>query len=142
MAPLRMPMLVMPNYEGSLLDQTCRAAVSIQIEQGKSLGIPWGVSESGYYTFDTHFNYQYRAFGVQALGLKRGLSDDVVIAPYASALALMVNAEAACKNLQRLAHHGAAGRYGLYEAVDYTEARLPRGQRFALVQSLDRKSVV
>ena len=130
-----MPMLVMPNYEGSLLDQTCRTAVSIQIEQGKGLGIPWGVSESGYYAFDTHFNYQYRAFGVQALGLKRGLGDDVVIAPYASALALMVNAEAACKNLQRLALQGAAGRYGLYEAVDYTEARLPRGQRFALVQS-------
>ena len=130
-----MPMLVMPNYDGSLLDQTCRTAVSIQIEQGKGLGIPWGVSESGYYAFDTHFNYQYRAFGVQALGLKRGLSDDVVIAPYASALALMVNAEAACKNLQRLAHQGAAGRYGFYESVDYTEARLPRGQRFALVQS-------
>ncbi|MEO8640451.1 glucoamylase family protein [Pseudomonas sp.] len=130
-----MPLLVMPNYDGSLLDQTCRAAVTIQIEQGKSLGIPWGVSESGYYMLDTQFNYQYRAFGVQALGLKRGLSDDVVIAPYASALALMVNAEAACKNLQRLAQQGAMGRYGLYEAVDYTEARLPRGQRFALVQS-------
>ncbi|MFJ2536028.1 GH36-type glycosyl hydrolase domain-containing protein [Pseudomonas sp. NPDC087614] len=130
-----MPLLVMPNYDGSLLDQTCRAAVTLQIEQGKGLGIPWGVSESGYYMLDTHFNYQYRAFGVQALGLKRGLSEDVVIAPYASALALMVNPEAACKNLQRLASQGAAGRFGLYEAVDYTEARLPRGQRFALVQS-------
>ena len=130
-----MPLLVMPNYDGSLLDQTCRAAVTLQIEQGKGLGIPWGVSESGYYMLDTHFNYQYRAFGVQALGLKRGLSEDVVIAPYASALALMVNPEAACKNLQRLANQGAAGRFGLYEAVDYTEARLPRGQRFALVQS-------
>jgi cyclic beta-1,2-glucan synthetase len=130
-----MPMLLMPNYDGSLLDQTCRAAVTVQIEHGNRLGIPWGVSESGYYTLDAHLNYQYRAFGVQALGLKRGLSDDIVVAPYASALALMVDAEAACKNLQRLARQGAAGRYGLYEAVDYTEARLPRGQRFALVQS-------
>ena len=130
-----MPMLVMPNYEGSLLDQTCRAAVAVQIEHGNTLGIPWGVSESGYYTVDAHFNYQYRAFGVQALGLKRGLSDDVVIAPYASVLALMVDAEAACKNLQRLAGQGSAGRFGLYEAVDYTEARVPRGQTLAVVRS-------
>ncbi|KPN90561.1 GH36-type glycosyl hydrolase domain-containing protein [Pseudomonas nunensis] len=130
-----MPMLVMPNYDGSLLDQGCHVAVAVQIEQGHRLGLPWGVSESGYYTLDAHFNYQYRAFGVQALGLKRGLGDDIVVAPYASALALMVDAEAACKNLQRLAREGAAGRYGLYEAIDYTEARLPRGQRFALVQS-------
>ncbi|MCF7533689.1 glycoside hydrolase family 94 protein [Pseudomonas petrae] len=130
-----MPMLVMPNYDGSLLDQTCRAAVAVQIEHGKRLGIPWGVSESGYYTLDAHFNYQYRAFGVQALGLKRGLGDDVVVAPYASVLALMVDAEAACKNLQRLARKGACGRYGFYEAIDYTEARLPRGQRYVWVQS-------
>lgn len=130
-----MPMLVMPNFEGSLLDQTCRAAVSVQIEQGNRLGIPWGVSESGYATVDAHFNYQYRAFGVQALGLQRGLSNDVVIAPYASALALMVDADAACKNLQRLALQGSAGRFGLYEAVDYTEARLPRGQHFVVVRS-------
>jgi cyclic beta-1,2-glucan synthetase len=130
-----MPMLVMPNYDGSLLDQTCRAAVAVQIDHGNTLGIPWGVSESGYYTLDAHFNYQYRAFGVQGLGLKRGLSDDIVIAPYASALALMVDADAACKNLQRLALQGSEGRFGLYEAVDYTEARLPRGQRFAVVQS-------
>jgi len=130
-----MPMLVMPSYGGSLLDQTCRAAVAVQIEHGKALGIPWGVSESGYYTLDAHFNYQYRAFGVQGLGLKRGLSDDVVIAPYASALALMIDASAACKNLQRLALQGASGRFGMYEAVDYTEARLPRSQPFAVVQS-------
>jgi len=130
-----MPMLVMPNYDGSLLDQTCRAAVAVQIEHGNQLGIPWGVSESGYYTLDAHFNYQYRAFGVQALGLQRGLSNDVVIAPYASALALMVDAEAACKNLQRLALQGSSGRFGLYEALDYTEARLPRGQTHAVVRS-------
>lgn len=130
-----MPILVMPNYDGSLLDQTCRAAVTVQIEQGHRLGIPWGVSESGYYTLDAQFNYQYRAFGVQGLGLKRGLGDDIVVAPYASALALMVDSAAASSNLQRLARQGAMGRYGLYEAVDYTEARLPPGQPFALVQS-------
>jgi cellobiose phosphorylase len=130
-----MPNLVMPSYEGTLLDQTCRAAVALQIEHGNRLGIPWGVSESGYNTLDAHFNYQYRAFGVPGLGLKRGLGEDAVVAPYASALALMVEPEAACRNLQRLAAQGSAGRFGLYEAVDYTEARLPRGQRYAVVHS-------
>ncbi|MGH8413049.1 MAG: glucoamylase family protein, partial [Pseudomonas sp.] len=130
-----MPNLIMPSYEGTLLEQTCRAAVALQIEHGHQLGIPWGVSESGYNTLDAHFNYQYRAFGVPGLGLKRGLAEDTVVAPYASALALMVEPQAACRNLQRLAAQGSAGRYGLYEAVDYTEARLPRGQRYAVVRS-------
>ncbi len=130
-----MPLLVMPGYEGTLLDQTCRAAVARQIEHGNQNGIPWGVSESGYNTLDAQFNYQYRAFGVPGLGLKRGLGADRVVAPYASVLALMVAPEAACRNLQRLASLGLAGRFGLYEAVDFTEARLPRGQSSAIVRS-------
>jgi cellobiose phosphorylase len=130
-----MPMLVMPSYEGTLLDQTCRAAVARQIEYGAQLNLPWGVSESGYNTVDTHFTYQYRAFGVPGLGLKLGLGDDVVIAPYASTMALMVAPAAATKNLQRLAEAGARGRFGLYEAIDYTPARLPLGQTSALVRS-------
>jgi len=129
-----MPTLVMPSYEGTLLDQTCRAAVARQIEYGNQLGVPWGVSESGYNTLDAHFTYQYRAFGVPGLGLKRGLGDDVVVTPYASALALMVTPAAATRNLQRLAEVGARGRYGLYEAIDYTPARLPLGQDSALVR--------
>ena len=130
-----MPNLVMPSYEGTLLDQTCRAAVARQIEYGNQQNVPWGVSESGYNTLDAHFTYQYRAFGVPGLGLKRGLGDDVVIAPYASALALMIAPAAATRNLQRLAEAGAQGRYGMYEAIDYTPARLPVGQPSALVQS-------
>ncbi len=129
-----MPNLVMPSYEGTLLDQTCRAAVARQIEYGNQLGRPWGISESGYNMLDAHFTYQYRAFGVPGLGLKRGLGDDVVIAPYASALALMVAPAAATRNLQRLAEAGAGGRYGLYEAIDCTPARLPLGQDSALVR--------
>ncbi|KZC25985.1 MULTISPECIES: GH36-type glycosyl hydrolase domain-containing protein [unclassified Rhodanobacter] len=129
-----MPNLVMPSYEGTLLDQTCRAAVARQIEYGNQIGRPWGISESGYNMLDSHFTYQYRAFGVPGLGLKRGLGDDVVIAPYASALALMVAPAAATRNLQRLAEAGARGRYGLYEAIDCTPARLPLGQDWALVR--------
>lgn len=130
-----MPLLVMPSYEGTLLDQTCQAAVNRQIEHGNLLGIPWGVSESAYNALDTHFNYQYRAFGVPGLGLKRGLGEERVVAPYASTLALLVAPNAACHNLQRLARLGLAGRYGLYEAVDYSEARLPPGQHKVVIRS-------
>ncbi len=123
-----MPLLVMPTYDNTLLDRTYRTAVARQIEYGTQRGVPWGVSESGYNTVDLHLNYQYRAFGVPGLGLKRWLAEDLVIAPYASALALMVAPEAACRNLQRLAASGFEGRYGFYEAIDYTPSRLPRGQ--------------
>ena len=130
-----MPLLVMPTYDNTLLDQTCKAAVERQIEYGRQRGVPWGISESGYNTIDVRLNYQYRAFGVPGLGLKRGLADDVVIAPYASALALMVAPEEACLNLQRLAAAGLEGPFGLYEAIDYTPSRLPRGQSSAVVRS-------
>ena len=130
-----MPLLVMPTYDNTLLDQTCKAAVERQLEHGKQRGVPWGMSESGYNMIDVHLNYQYRAFGVPGLGLKRGLADDVVIAPYASALALMVAPEEACLNLQRLAAEGVEGQFGFYEAIDYTPSRLPRGQSSAVVRS-------
>ena len=130
-----MPLLVMPTYEHTLLDQTCRAAVARQIDYGRSRGVPWGVSESGYNAIDVHFNYQYRAFGVPGLGLKRGLAEDLVIAPYATALALMVAPGPACRNLQRLAGAGCEGRFGFYEAIDYTPSHLPRGQSSAVIRS-------
>jgi cyclic beta-1,2-glucan synthetase len=130
-----MPLLVMPSYENTLLDRTCKAAVERQIEYGKSLGVPWGVSESGYNRTDTNLNYQYRAFGVPGLGLKRGLADDLVIAPYASALALMVSPVEACHNLQRLEAMGIGGAYGFYEAVDLTPRRMPPGETSAIIRS-------
>jgi cyclic beta-1,2-glucan synthetase len=130
-----MPLLVMPTYENTLLDQTYQAAVERQIAYGKQRGVAWGISECGYNTVDVALNYQYRAFGVPGLGLKRGLAEDLVIAPYASALALMVAPEDACLNLQRLAAEGLAGKFGFYEAVDYTASRLPRGQSSAVIRS-------
>ncbi len=130
-----MPLLVMPTYDNTLLDQTYRAMVERQIAYGKQRGVPWGISESGYNAVDASLNYLYRAFGVPGLGLKRGLAEDLVIAPYASALSLMVAPEAACLNLQRLSADGLAGRFGLYEAIDYTPARVPRGQAGAIVRS-------
>lgn len=130
-----MPVLVMPLYENSLLHQTCKSAVIRQIEYGNQLGIPWGISESGYNRVDAQLNYQYRAFGVPGLGLKRGLTDDMVIAPYATALALMVMPEAAYENLRLLEEEGFMGKYGFYEAVDYTPARVPRGKSRFIIKS-------
>ncbi len=130
-----MPLLVMPNYPSTLLDHTYHAVIDAQIDYGKRRNVPWGISESGYNTVDASLNYQYRAFGVPGLGLKRGLADDLVIAPYATMLGLMVQPEAACLNLQKMAGLGYMGRYGFFEAVDYTSSRLPRGQTAAVIRS-------
>ncbi len=129
-----MPLLVMPTYADTILDQTYRAIVQRQINYGRQRGVPWGISESGYNTVDWNSNYQYRAFGVPGLGLKRGLAEDLVIAPYASALALMVAPKAACLNLERLVADGREGDYGFYEAVDYTPSRLPPDSKSVTVR--------
>lgn len=130
-----MPLLVMPNYANTLLDQTYKAAVKRQIDYGKQRGIPWGISESGYNMVDANLNYQYKAFGVPGMGLKRGLADDQVVAPYASFLALMVAPAEACSNLERLASEKMVGKFGLYEAIDFTLSRMPRGQSGVIVKS-------
>ncbi len=130
-----MPQLIMPSFDNTLLDQTCKAAVSRQIEYGQQRAVPWGISESCYSATDMHQVYQYRAFGVPGLGFKRGLGDDLVIAPYASALALMVRPLEACRNLQQLSAEGFLGTYGFYEAIDYTPSRVPRGKNHTIVRS-------
>lgn len=129
-----MPLLIMPNFENTLLDQTYRAIVRRQIEYGRRRGVPWGISESGYNLIDQYKTYQYRAFGVPGLGLKRGLAEDIVIAPYATALALLVEPEDACQNLERMAGEGFQGEYGFYEAIDYTPSRLPPGVSHVIVR--------
>jgi cellobiose phosphorylase len=130
-----MPQLILPSYPNTLLEQTCKAAVARQIEYGRQRAVPWGISESCYNATDINQVYQYRAFGVPGLGFKRGLGDDLVIAPYASALALTVMPREACRNLQSLADQGFLGAYGFYEAVDYTPSRVQRGKPHAIVRA-------
>ncbi len=130
-----MPNLVMPEYENTLLDQTCRGSVKRQIEYGRQKNVSWGISESCYNVVDANLTYQYRAFGVPGLGFKRGLGEDLVIAPYATVMALMVDPHAACVNLERLYEDGFEGKYGFYESIDYTPSRLPRGQSYVLIQT-------
>ena len=130
-----MPSLVMRAPAGSLLEQTNRLIVRRQIGYGASLGLPWGVSESAYNARDLEFTYQYSNFGVPGLGLKRGLGENAVVAPYATALATMVDPSAAARNFARLAGVGARGRYGFYEALDYTPSRLPEDASVAIVRA-------
>ena len=130
-----MPALVMRPPAGSLLSQTHEQVVQRQIEYGKERGVPWGISESAYNARDIDFTYQYSSFGVPELGLKRGLNEDLIIAPYATALAAMIEPSAAIENLRRLAQAGGLGVYGFYEALDYTGSRLPEGKNVAVIRA-------
>jgi cyclic beta-1,2-glucan synthetase len=130
-----MPILVMREPARSLLDLTCRLVVARQIRYGAERGVPWGVSESGHNLRDVDLTYQYSNFGVPGLGLKRGLFADVVVAPYATALAAMLEPRAALYNFKRLEEAGAQGTYGFYEALDYTPSRLPEKAQVAVVRS-------
>ena len=130
-----MPSIVMRAPAESLIEQTNRLIVRRQIEYAATLRTPWGVSESAYNARDLDFTYQYSNFGVPGLGLKRGLADNAVVAPYATALASMIDPQAAVRNFERLEAIGARGRYGFYEALDFTRARVPDGERVAIVRA-------
>ncbi|MBK8986623.1 MAG: hypothetical protein IPM39_11165 [Chloroflexi bacterium] len=130
-----MPPLLMRSYEGTFLNQSYGHIVAHQIAYGQAHQVPWGISESGFYTFDAGQNYQYRAFGAPGLGFKRGLADDLVISPYASILALPFAPQAVSQNVAQLTELGMMGRYGLYEALDFSPARLELGQSSAIVRS-------
>lgn len=130
-----MPSLVMKHYPFTLLDQTYKTALLAQELYGKRRHVPWGTSESGYYAFDMQLNYQYKAFGVPDLGLKRGLIEDMVVSPYSTMLALPFVPGKAMDNIKHLLADGLEGEYGFYEAVDYTPERLPAGEKCKVVLS-------
>ncbi|HAL29676.1 MAG TPA: hypothetical protein DCP20_03035 [Coriobacteriia bacterium] len=130
-----MPLLVMKSWPETLLARTYESVVRRQIQYGRQRGVPWGVSESAFNAKDVELTYQYQAFGVPGLGLKRGLSADVVIAPYATVLALMVAPRESLDNLAALTRQGAEGRFGYYEAIDYTPGRVPAGKERAVVKA-------
>jgi cellobiose phosphorylase len=130
-----MPLLVTRTYERTLLDETYVAVVERQREYGGQRGVPWGISESAYNTLDLGLTYQYHAFGVPGLGLKPGLADELVVAPYASALASLVHPDHASKNLLALAREGLDGPYGFYDSIDYTPAHVPPGRRGVVVKA-------
>jgi cyclic beta-1,2-glucan synthetase len=122
-----MPLLFMRSYPGTLLDVSCRMAVREQQDYAATRGTAWGISESAYAVVDRHGTYQYKAFGVPGLGLRRGLGDELVIAPYATALASMVDPAQSVANLRRLSNEGLMGEHGFFDAVDYTPRTVDGG---------------
>jgi cyclic beta-1,2-glucan synthetase len=130
-----MPPLVMQERQGGILNQTNNLIVRRQMEYGTGLGIPWGISEAAFNARDPEMTYQYSNFGVPSLGLKRGLGQHAVIAPYATILASQYRPKDAVANLRRLRKLGALGRYGYYDAVDFTPTRVPEGKKYALVRN-------
>src|SRR5262245_36025660 len=128
-----MPRLFLPAPPGTLLDVAQHAAVARQIEYGRQTHTPWGVSESGFYVVDAEsLDYQYQSFGVPGLGLKRGLGKDLVVAPYATMLAVPIDTRAAVANLAVIRELGGEGPYGIYEELDFTPERIAKGERVKL----------
>jgi cyclic beta-1,2-glucan synthetase len=130
-----MPLLVMRDWPSTLLDGTYHSVVRRQMQYGRQRGVPWGVSESAFNARDAESTYQYQAFGVPGLGLKRGLSEDAVVAPYATLLALPVDLHNSLANLAVLSHQGGEGPFGYYEAIDFTPGRVPAGAERAIVKA-------
>lgn len=130
-----MPLLIMRTYPDTLLDETYKAVIESQKKYCRDRNVPWGISESAFYYFDKAMNYQYKAFGVPGVGVKRGLSNELVVAPYASIITMQKDLKGSLNNIRRFIREGMEGRYGLYEAVDYTRDRLPKGKNKMVVKN-------
>jgi cyclic beta-1,2-glucan synthetase len=130
-----MPSLIMRSYRNTIWEKTYRGVVNRQIEYARERGVPFGISESGYYAFDYQMNYQYQAFGVPGLGFKRGLEQDLVLAPYATVMALPFALREGLSDLLRMEKLGARGQYGFYEAIDFTPGRMPEGETCKIIRS-------
>ena len=129
-----MPLLIMKDYPNTLLNETYKAVVEGQKSYCRNKKVPWGISECAFYSFDICKNYQYKAFGVPGIGLKRGLNSEIVISPYSTIMALMVDLKNGISNMQRLINEGLEGKYGFYEAVDYTHERQIKGRKKSIVK--------
>ena len=130
-----MPNINIPKYPGSLLDESCKFMIMSQKEYAKKLGIPWGISESAFNLKDLNNNYQYKAFGIPWLGLKRGLADEMVISSYGSVLAITEEPKEVLENLKKLEKQGMYDKYGFYEAIDYTPNRVGRNRKYENVKT-------
>ncbi|MDV4150698.1 glucoamylase family protein [Clostridium sp. AL.422] len=132
-----MPFQLMKSFDNTIWSLTYSSVLNGQIAYGQKKDIPWGISESAYYVFDINQNYQYKAFGVPGIGLKRGLEDEVVVSPYSSIMTLPLDTKASLSNLKKLYDINAYGRYGFIEAIDYSEGKdSPKEVRCYMVHHL------
>ncbi|WP_446897778.1 GH36-type glycosyl hydrolase domain-containing protein [Clostridium sp. LBM24168] len=119
-----MPLIIMKNFPNTLLFETYKAIVNVQKAYGKKNDIPWGISECAYYNFDADSTYQYKAIGVPGVALDRNAANEIVIAPYASVMALQIDKGGAIENIKKLISDGAKGKYGFYESMDYNKNKI------------------
>lgn len=136
-----MPSLMMKNYSGTLLDLTYKSVIKAQISFGKKKKVPWGISESAFYEFDIAENYQYKAFGVPGIGLKRGLEDELVISPYSTIMALPMAKDSCISNLKLLERYGALGKYGFIEAIDFTSNRVNKALNEEIIYNNEKNNL-
>ena len=130
-----MPTINIRRYPNSLLDESCKFMIMSQIEYAKRLGITWGISESAFNLKDLNGNYQYKAFGIPWLGLKRGLADEMVVSSYGTVLAINDIPKQVISNIKELEKSGMYNKYGLYESIDYTPSRVPKGSKASVVKT-------
>ncbi len=130
-----MPNINMNQYKGSLLDESINFMLMSQKEYAKKIGIPWGISESAFNLKDLNSNYQYKAFGIPWLGLKRGLADEMVVSAYGSIMAIQDYPKEVLQNLKTLEEKGMYKEYGFYEAIDFTPGRVSNKKGYALVKT-------
>ena len=130
-----MPNINIPKYEGSLLDESCKFLIMSQKEYAKKLNIPWGISEAAFNLKDLKSNYQYKAFGIPWLGLKRGLADELVVSSYGGVLAITDSPKEEIENLKRLEKEGMYDKFGFYESIDFTPERVEKGKISSVVRT-------
>ena len=130
-----MPLLFQRSYDNSLLDKAAKEAVSVQIAYGRKREVPWGISECAFGDLDIHKTYQYQAFGVPELALKRGLAEKIVIAPYATLLAVNIAPRESVQNLKRLADLSLLSNYGFFESLDYSRQPGREGEPGVVVRA-------
>lgn len=130
-----MPNINIPKYPGSLISESSEFAIMSQQEYSKKLNMPWGISEAAFNLKDLNNNYQYKAFGVPWLGLKRGLADEMVTSSYGTILAINDAPIETVENLKKLEKEGMFNKYGFYESIDYTLSRLRKGERAAVIKT-------
>ena len=130
-----MPNMNIPKYKGSLLDESCKFMMMSQMKYAEEMHLPFGVSEAAFNLKDLQSNYQYKAFGIPWLGLKRGLADEMVVSSYGSMLAITDIPKEVVKNLKVLEQYGMYSKYGFYESLDFTPERVRKGKKAEVVKT-------
>jgi len=130
-----MPNINIKKYRGSLLDESCKFMIMSQKKYCEKLQVPWGISEAAFNLKDLNSNYQYKAFGIPWLGLKRGLADEIVVSSYGSILAITEEPKEVLKNIRKLKENKMYGKYGLYESIDFTPERLGKDKKYEVVET-------